>query len=59
MSRHLGLFALSLAALIVAPVAGAAIPVVTAPEIDPASAVTALTLLAGGMLVWRGRRQAK
>ncbi len=30
----------------------------SAPEIDPASAVTALTLLAGCLLVFRGRREA-
>jgi len=30
---------------------------VPAPEIDPASAVSALTLLAGGLAVLRGRRR--
>jgi hypothetical protein len=30
-----------------------------APEIDPASAVSALTLLAGGLAVLRGRRGRK
>src|SRR5271165_4788845 len=30
----------------------------SAPEIDPASALSALTLLAGGLLVLRGRKQA-
>lgn len=59
MSKPLGLFTLSLAVLIVAPVAGAAIPILTAPEIDPASAVSALSFLAGGVLALRGRRQAK
>jgi hypothetical protein len=59
MSRHFGLFTLSLAALIAAPVAGAAVPVLTAPEIDPASAVSALSLLVGSVLVLRGRRRAK
>jgi hypothetical protein len=29
---------------------------IAAPEIDPASAITALTLLAGGLAVIRGRR---
>lgn len=31
---------------------------VAAPEFDPASAAAALTLLAGGLLVLRGRRRA-
>jgi hypothetical protein len=31
----------------------------TAPEIDPGSAMTGLTLLAGAMLVLRGRRLKK
>jgi hypothetical protein len=30
--------------------------IVTAPEIDPASAVAGLTLMIGGLLVLRGRR---
>jgi LPXTG-motif cell wall-anchored protein len=30
---------------------------VTAPEIDPGSAVAGLTLLAGGLAVFRGRRR--
>jgi hypothetical protein len=34
-------------------------PTGTAPEIDPASAMTGLTLLAGAMLVLRGRRLKK
>lgn len=32
---------------------------VAAPEIDPASAAAALTLLAGGLVALRGRRSAK
>jgi hypothetical protein len=32
---------------------------VAAPEIDPASAMSALTLLAGGLVVIRGRRSAR
>jgi len=32
---------------------------VTAPEIDPASAGTALTLLMGGLAVIRGRRRSQ
>jgi hypothetical protein len=32
-------------------------PLLNAPEIDPVSAVTALTLLAGSLLVFRGRRE--
>ena len=59
MSKQFGLFALSLAALIVAPAAGAAIGVVGTPEIDPASAMSALSLLVGGILVLRGGRRTK
>lgn len=32
---------------------------ISAPEIDPASSLTALTLLAGGLAVLRGRRNRK
>jgi hypothetical protein len=32
---------------------------VSAPEIDPASSLTGLTLLAGGLAVLRGRRNRK
>lgn len=32
-------------------------PAVKAPEIDPASAMAALTMLAGGLAVLRGRRR--
>jgi hypothetical protein len=32
-------------------------PTVRAPEIDPASAMTGLTMLAGGLAVLRGRRR--
>jgi hypothetical protein len=32
---------------------------VKAPEIDPAAAMSGLTLLAGGLAVLRGRRQKK
>ena len=32
---------------------------VTAPEIDPASAISAFTLLAGGLMMIRGRRANK
>lgn len=32
-------------------------PVTSAPEIDPASAMAGLTLLAGGLVVLRGRRK--
>lgn len=34
-------------------------PVVKAPELDPASAMAGLTLLAGGLAVVRGRRFKK
>jgi hypothetical protein len=59
MSKQFGLFALSLAALIIAPAAGAAIGVTGTPEIDPASATSALSLLVGGLLVLRGGRRPK
>ena len=32
---------------------------VTAPEIDPSSTISALTLLAGGLVVLRGRKSGK
>jgi hypothetical protein len=38
-------------------VAAAAIP--SAPEIDPASAMAGLTMLAGGLAILRGRRSRK
>jgi hypothetical protein len=34
-------------------------PAVRAPEIDPASAMAGLTMLAGGLAVLRGRRRVK
>ena len=34
-------------------------PPVSAPEIDPASAMSAFTLLAGGLVLIRGRRARK
>jgi len=34
-------------------------PPVAAPEIDPASAMSAFTLLAGGLVLIRGRRAGK
>jgi hypothetical protein len=34
-------------------------PALAAPEIDPASAMSALTLLASGLLIVRGRRSKK
>jgi hypothetical protein len=47
------MFAISLMAM-----TGAAYAVPTvAPEMDPSSAITALTLLAGGLAMLRGRRQ--
>jgi Spy/CpxP family protein refolding chaperone len=53
MYKLLGVLALSLSATAVA--FGAAR--VSAPELDPASAIAALTLLSGGMAVLRGRRR--
>jgi hypothetical protein len=40
-------------------VASAAAVVASAPEIDPASAMSGLTLLLGGIAVIRGRRAGK
>jgi len=37
--------------------AGAVFAGITAPEIDPASGAAALALLAGGLVVLRGRRK--
>ena len=63
MSKRFGLLLLSLAGLIVAQGASAVICVANgctnAPEIDPASAVSGLTLLAGGLMVLRGRQSKK
>jgi hypothetical protein len=53
MYKLLGVLALSLSATAVA--FGAAR--VSAPELDPASAIAALTLLSGGVAVLRGRRR--
>lgn len=55
MHKALGVMLLSLSATAVA--FGAAR--VAAPELDPASAVAALTLLSGGLAVLRGRRGSK
>jgi LPXTG-motif cell wall-anchored protein len=57
MSKRIGLLLLSLAGLVVAQ--GAVAVTVTAPEIDPASAVSGLMLLSGGLLILRGRRRKK
>ena len=48
-------FAAALALLTVAGAASASVVVVQTPEIDPASAIAGLTLLAGGLAVMRGR----
>jgi len=53
MYKLLGMLALSISATAVA--FGAA--KVSAPELDPASAIAALTLLSGGVAVLRGRRR--
>jgi hypothetical protein len=55
MHKVLGVMLLSLSATAVA--FGAAR--VTAPELDPASAMAALTLLGGGLAVLRGRRKKR
>jgi hypothetical protein len=44
--------------LLAAPVAAIAVPTV-APEIDPASTMSGLTLLAGCLVVLRGRKSRK
>ena len=50
-------FTAALALLTFAGAASAAVDIITrAPEIDPASAMAGLTLLAGGLAVLRGRR---
>ena len=55
-SRMLTKFAAALAFMTLAGAASAATAVVArAPEIDPASAMAGLTLLAGGLAVLRGR----
>jgi hypothetical protein len=57
-NKMLGFLAM---ALIIGPMAASASVVLTpfrAPEIDPASAVSALTLLFGGLAVLRGRRKS-
>jgi LPXTG-motif cell wall-anchored protein len=48
---------LALALVAMAGVASAAQVIVPAPEIDPASAMAGLTMLAGGLAVLRGRRR--
>ncbi len=55
MYRFLGVMLLSMSATAVA--FGAVR--VSAPELDPASAMAALTLLSGGLAVLRGRRPGK
>jgi hypothetical protein len=42
-----------------APVASPSADPAAAPEIDPASAMSAFTLLAGGLVLIRGRRASK
>jgi hypothetical protein len=66
MHKKLALLILSLGAVAGAQ-AGSLVPVtihrapspVAAPEIDPASAMSAFTLLAGGLVLLRGRRAGK
>ena len=47
--------AAALALMTLAGAASASIAIVQTPEIDPASAMAGLTLLAGGLAVLRGR----
>jgi hypothetical protein len=53
MYRLLGVLALSLSATGVA----FGVARVSVPELDPASAIAALTLLSGGVAILRGRRR--
>lgn len=55
MHKVLGVILLSMSATAVACAVGR----VPAPELDPASAMAALTLLSGGLAVLRGRRAKK
>jgi hypothetical protein len=48
-------FAAALAFITLAGAASASVVVAQTPEIDPASAMAGLTLLAGGLAVLRGR----
>jgi hypothetical protein len=54
MRNFLGVLFLSLSAT---AVAYGAVRAAAAPELDPASALAALTLLSGGLAVLRGRRK--
>ncbi len=57
MFKLIGTILLSAAVMGVAQaVTGDPVPAVGAPEIDPASAISAVTLLLGGLAVLRGRR---
>lgn len=52
--------AITLVAAIAAPhAAQAAMQVAAAPELDPSSALAALTLLSGGLVIARGRWRGK
>jgi LPXTG-motif cell wall-anchored protein len=57
MSKRFGLLLWSLAGLVVSQ--GAVAVTTNAPEIDPASAMSGLMLLSGGLLILRGRRRKK
>ena len=52
-------FAAALTLMILAGASYASVVVAQTPEIDPASAMAGLTLLAGGLAVLRGRRSTK
>jgi hypothetical protein len=51
--------AAALALMTLAGAASASVVVAQTPEIDPASAMAGLTLLAGGLAVLRGRKAKK
>jgi hypothetical protein len=45
--------------ILLAAISGTAFAVTAAPEIDPASALSGLTLLGGALMMLRGRRAKK
>jgi len=53
------LFKIIGSSILLAAISGTALAVTAAPEIDPASAFSGLTLLAGALMMLRGRRASK